>query len=229
MIFIISHHLKIRNVEFNCLPEDQLEYIKREQNLKHRVAMIGDGINDAPSLKKANVGIAMGEIGSEISIEAANIALINDNIEDLPHLIAIAKKTIRTININIAFSLILNIIAKNKIDVFSINSLYTNTPLVVTLEISTGLFLVWVGLLIIAYTTNCIIDRIVNRKEDKLVMLINRLCAAIKEYYKASTQNNSESFNLLKQLSKFCGLVKDNFLVKGPCLSCFFCNWTFFK
>ena len=107
----IADQLKIRNVKSNCLPEDKTEYIKREQNKMNRVAMIGDGINDAPSLKKANVGIAMGEIGSEISIEAANIALINDNIEDLPHLIAIAKKTIRTININIAFSLILNIIA----------------------------------------------------------------------------------------------------------------------
>lgn len=107
----IADQLKIRNVKSDCLPEDKTEYIKREQIKMNRVAMIGDGINDAPSLKKENVGIAMGEIGSEISIEAANIALINDNIEDLPHLIAIAKKTIRTININIGFSLILNIIA----------------------------------------------------------------------------------------------------------------------
>ena len=107
----IANQLKIRNVKSNCLPEDKTEYIKQEQIKKNRVAMIGDGINDAPSLKKANVGIAMGDIGSEISIEAANIALINDNIEDIPQLIAIAKKTMKTININIAFSLILNIVA----------------------------------------------------------------------------------------------------------------------
>lgn len=107
----IAKELKIRNVKFNCLPKDKTKYIKREQVKGNRVAMIGDGINDAPSLKKANVGIAMGEIGSDISVEAADIALVNDNITDIPHLIATARKTIRTINISIGFSLSLNIIA----------------------------------------------------------------------------------------------------------------------
>lgn len=88
----IARQVKIRNVKANCLPEDKTEYIKMEQIRGHKVAMIGDGINDAPSLKKANVGIAMGEIGSDISIEAADIALVNDNISDLPHLIATARK-----------------------------------------------------------------------------------------------------------------------------------------
>ena len=107
----IAKKIKIRNVKSDCLPEDKTDYIAREQILGHKVAMIGDGVNDAPSLKKANVGIAMSKIGSDISVEAANIALINDNIEDIPQLIGIAKKTVRTININIGFALTLNIIA----------------------------------------------------------------------------------------------------------------------
>ena len=107
----IAKKIRIRNVKSNCLPEDKTNYIAQEQILGHKVAMIGDGINDAPSLKKANVGIAMGNMGSDISLEAADIALINDNIEDLPQLIGIARKTIKTINVSIAFSLAVNIIA----------------------------------------------------------------------------------------------------------------------
>ena len=107
----IAKEVKVRNVKFNCLPEDKTNYIREEQMLGHNVAMIGDGVNDAPSLKKANVGIAMGKIGSDISVEAANIALINDNVGDIPHLIGIARKTVRTINISIAFALTLNVVA----------------------------------------------------------------------------------------------------------------------
>ncbi len=108
---IIARKVNVDNYKFNCLPEDKSEYIRQRQLAQNKIAMIGDGINDAPSLKKANVGIAMGSIGSDISIEAANIALINDDIAELPHLIAISKKTLKIINLNIAFSLSLNIVA----------------------------------------------------------------------------------------------------------------------
>ena len=107
----IANEIKIRNVKSECLPEDKLEYIKKEQIYGHRVGMIGDGVNDAPSLRKANVGMAMGSIGSDISVEAADITLINDNIKDIPHLIGIARKTVSVINRNIGFALSLNIIA----------------------------------------------------------------------------------------------------------------------
>ena len=107
----IAKQVKIRNVKANCRPEDKTEYLKKEQILGHKVAMIGDGINDAPSLRKSNVGIAMGSIGSDISIEAADIALTNDNIEDIPQLIAVARRTIKIISTGIAFALTLNIAA----------------------------------------------------------------------------------------------------------------------
>ena len=107
----IAQEVKVNNAKFNCLPEDKIEYIKIKQKENGKIAMIGDGINDAPSLRKANVGIAMGSIGSDISIDAANITLINDNIGDVPQLMAVARKTVKTINRGITFALALNILA----------------------------------------------------------------------------------------------------------------------
>ncbi len=107
----IASKVGIDKYKHSCLPEDKSNYIKELQLEGNKVAMIGDGLNDAPSLKKANVGISMGSIGSDISIEASNITLIHDNIKDLPHLFKVSKKTLKTINVGIAFALTVNIIA----------------------------------------------------------------------------------------------------------------------
>lgn len=107
----IARTLGIQDIHAKCLPEDKLRYIDEYQKNNEKVCMIGDGINDAPALKIAEVGIAMGGIGSDIAVEAADIALVDDEIGRLPQIMRLAKKMMRTINLNIAFSLGLNFLA----------------------------------------------------------------------------------------------------------------------
>lgn len=107
----IASRLHISKVQANCLPEDKLNYIENYQKTGNPVCMIGDGINDAPALKKAEVGIAMGGVGSDIAVDAADIALVDDEVKELPHLIALSKRMMVTIKCNMTFSMTLNFIA----------------------------------------------------------------------------------------------------------------------
>ena len=108
---VIGRQLGVKEIHANCLPEDKLKYIGAYQQQGEEVCMIGDGINDAPALKKANVGIAMGGVGSDIAVDAADIALVDDEIKELPHLLALSKKMMRTIKLNLTFSMGLNFLA----------------------------------------------------------------------------------------------------------------------
>lgn len=101
----------IRDVRAGCLPENKLEEIRAHQEKDELICMVGDGINDAPALKTAHVGIAMGGIGSDIAIDAADVVLVGDDIREIPHLLRLSQKTMRTIKVNITASLALNFIA----------------------------------------------------------------------------------------------------------------------
>lgn len=107
----IASKLHITEVHSECLPEDKLKHIENCQNSGKPVCMIGDGINDAPALKKAMVGIAMGGVGSDIAVDAADIALVDDEVKELPHLLALSKRMMTTIKINLSFSMGLNFLA----------------------------------------------------------------------------------------------------------------------
>lgn len=107
----IGSELGIEQIHAQCLPEDKLKTIEEYQKKNLMVCMIGDGMNDAPSLKMAHVGIAMGGIGSDIAVDAADIVLVEDQIEQLPHLIMLSRRMMRTIRINLTFSMALNVVA----------------------------------------------------------------------------------------------------------------------
>ncbi len=107
----VARGLGIGEVHAECTPEAKLDRIGNYQQAGQRVCMVGDGVNDAPALKKADVGVAMGGIGSDIAVDAADIALVDDEIKELPHLLALARRMMRTIKLNLTFSMSLNFIA----------------------------------------------------------------------------------------------------------------------
>lgn len=107
----LARQLGINSWHAGCLPQDKLRYMDDSLAEGQPVAMIGDGINDAPALKRAQVGIAMGGIGTDIAVEAADIALINDDLRELPHLVALSRRMMFVIRCNLTFSMALNFLA----------------------------------------------------------------------------------------------------------------------
>ncbi len=106
-----AKRIGIAEYRSECLPEDKLNSINSYQNKGEQVCMIGDGINDAPALKTAAVGIAMGGVGSDIAIDAADIVLVDDELKELPHLLALSRKMMRMIKGNLSISMGLNFAA----------------------------------------------------------------------------------------------------------------------
>ncbi len=106
-----AKQIGMTEVHAGLLPEQKVMEIKALQAEGKKVCMIGDGVNDAPALKTADVGVAMGVMGSDIAVDAADIALMSDDIEKLPYLKRLSNACVRTIKFSIALSLCINLVA----------------------------------------------------------------------------------------------------------------------
>jgi Cd2+/Zn2+-exporting ATPase len=107
----VGRDLGVDRVHAETLPEQKLDLIRELQSNGLVVAYVGDGVNDAPGLAAADVGIAMGSIGTNVAMETADIVLLTDKIERLPYLIDLSRTSLKVIRNNVIFSMSINILS----------------------------------------------------------------------------------------------------------------------
>ena len=101
----------VQELRSDLLPGQKVDTVEELQNNGRKVCMVGDGVNDAPALKTASVGVAMGSMGSDIAVDAADIALMSDDLTQLVYLNRLSKSTLKTIKGNITASMCINAVA----------------------------------------------------------------------------------------------------------------------
>lgn len=108
---MVARQVDLREVHASLLPAEKLRIIAEVEATGACVCMLGDGVNDAPALKQAYIGIAMGGMGSEIARDAADITLMSDNLETIPYIKRLANAMLRTICFNLTVSMMINLVA----------------------------------------------------------------------------------------------------------------------
>lgn len=101
----IAESVGIDDVRANVLPAEKAQVVNQIQDQGHRVAFVGDGVNDGPALSAADAGVAMGVTGTDLALETAQVALLSDDLSKLPHLLDLSQKAMKAIRQNLAFSL----------------------------------------------------------------------------------------------------------------------------
>jgi Cd2+/Zn2+-exporting ATPase len=101
----IATAVGVDDVYAELLPEDKVSVVKKVREKYGPVAMVGDGVNDAPALATADIGIAMGAAGTDVALETADIVLMSDDLHNIPYVIGLSRKTRQTLAVNLGFAI----------------------------------------------------------------------------------------------------------------------------